>query len=362
MDVADICDRLNECAAELARELLPNGHKSGAYWMASGIADTGRSASLAVHISGGSVGHWRDHGNAAPGEDHGDMLDLVMLTRTGGDKRAAVEWAKSYLGIQDDFRPGRPAELSAEEKARRVEEARQREAEREEAAAKQREEKAKNARWRFLQGTELAGTPAAAYLEGRGINPGAGWPRSLRYHPQLWFSPLEQKLPAMVAAIYDAAGTHIGTHRTYLHHWEGRGWGKVDHANAKMVLGSAWGGFIPINKGASGKSMRDMREGEPVYVTEGIEDALSVRMAKPEARIICAIFLGNVGAIVLPPAARELVLVADRDDNEKAQATLEKVIRQQQARGLTMRLVVPPPGMKDINDWLRSPASGRRSA
>ena len=151
-------------------------------------------------------------------------------------------------------------------------------------------------------------------------------------------------------AIYRADGAQIGTHRTFLQNGR-RGWSKIDSPNAKMVLGNMWGGFIPIQKGSSGKPMAKMAEGEPVYVTEGIEDALVVRMMKPEARIIAAIALGNVGAIVLPPAARRLVIVADRDTKAKAQEQLERSIAQQQARGLDVRLVMPPVGIKDMNEW-----------
>lgn len=356
MDVREIAERLNDRAEELAPELLPNGHRSGNYWMASGIADTGRGASLYVPLRGQNVGHWRDQGSCAAGEEHGDMLDLVQMKQTGGDKAAAVAWAKSYLGISDDFTPGQQPKEDAEERERREAEARERAAKREEAAAKEREDKARNARFRWLKGEALAGTPAAHYLRGRQITTGESgeWPGSLRYHPKMQFRPLDLELPAMLGAIFDAAGTHIGTHRTFLQMVDGAGWRKIDHPNAKMVLGNVGGGFIPINKGASGKSMADMPEGEPVYVTEGIEDALCVRMLKPEARIIAAISLGNIGAVVLPPAARELVVVADRDDNPQAQDRLERSIAQQQARGLTVRLVLPPPGIKDINDWVRA--------
>ena len=115
---------------------------------------------------------------------------------------------------------------------------------------------------------------------------------------------------------------------------------------------------MPIHKGRSGVSMAQMAEGEPVYVTEGIEDAIAVRMAKPEARIVAAISLPNIGAILLPPAARRLVVVADRDDKAEAQDALERAIAQQQARGLEVSLVMPPPGFKDVNDWLRGQGAG----
>jgi hypothetical protein len=88
-----------------------------------------------------------------------------------------------------------------------------------------------------------------------------------------------------------------------------------------------------------------------------------VRMMKPEARIIAAISLGNIGAIVLPEAARRLVVVCDRDDKPAAVDQLERSIGRQQARGLSVETVFPPVPHKDMNDWLRAwNAEVRRTA
>lgn len=351
LSVAEIADRLNEQAAALAPDLLPNGRRAGNKWMFSGVADTGRSESAWVHLSGAKIGHWFDMGNAAPGEDKGDMIDLLRL-RLGLDAKGAIAEAKRRLGIEDDFRPGNrpdPAEMERRAAASRARaEAREREDQAE------REAKARRAKALYLSGRPIEGTPAELYLEGRAIVAGGKWPGALRFHPEVWNRDEGCKIPAMLAAIYNADGQQTGTHRTYLQAAAGRGWVKIDSPTAKKVLGSMWHGFVPINKGSSGQPMRAMPEGEPVYVTEGIEDALVVRMMKPDARIIAAISLGNMGALVLPPAARRLVIVADRDTKPKAQEQLERSIAQQQARGMDVRLVMPPAPHKDINDWWRA--------
>lgn len=351
--VEEIADRLNSLAPSLAPELLPNGHRSGNKWMASGIADTGRSASLYVHLTGPSIGHWRDLGNCPAGEEKGDMLDLLRL-RLGLDARGAVQEAKARLGIHDSYEPGARPDPAA--LARRAEEARERAEARAQAEAQEREARARGARALYLKGSAIAGTPVEAYLIGRRlVQPdGLGWPNALRFGAEVWNRELGVKVPAMLAPIYDAAGKHIGTHRTYLQACSRRGWTKLDSPNAKMVLGGMWGGFVPINKGSSGKPMAQMPEGEPVYVTEGIEDALVVRMMRPEARIVAAISLANMGGIVLPPAARRLVLVCDRDSKPAAQDALERSIGRQQARGLDVQLVLPPLPHKDMNEWLVS--------
>lgn len=368
IDVAEICERLNGCAEVLARELLPNGKRQGNYWVFSGIEDHGQSFSAYVILKGANQGHWKDEGNAAPGEERGDMLDLVQLKVANGDKRVAVAWAKSHLGIAEEFHPGQKYEPSREERERRAAEARARQERQEAERAREREAKARQARALWLSGEALGtNTAAARYLAGRAIAPVESWPRSLRFRPDVWCVATSSKQPAMLASVIDASGEQIGCHRTYLQPGPRgapgtiRGWRKLDIPKPKMMLGNKRGGFISISKGASGKPMRAMPEGEPVYVTEGIEDALCVRMLKPEARIVAAIDLGNVGAMVLPERARRLILVADRDDIPKALATLERSIAQQQARGIVVEFVLPPAGIKDINDWIRAPAETRRA-
>ena len=79
----------------------------------------------------------------------------------------------------------------------------------------------------------------------------------------------------------------------------------------------------------------------------------------PAARIVAAISLPNMGGIVLPATAKRVVLVCDRDEGARAQEALERSIAAQQARGLTVERVLPPVGIKDINDWVRALARGR---
>jgi hypothetical protein len=352
--VSQIAKKYNALAATEGPRLLPHGHKVGTKWMFSGIPDNGLSASAWLHLAGPSQGRWFDAGNCAAGEEKGDMLDLLRLKECGGDMAAAVREAKRILGY-DDAPPanGQQRRLSEAKKQQRIAdaqralEARERKFELEQAGR----ERAARALW--LGGGPIMGTPAESYLFARGLKPGpAGrWPGSLRYRTDLPHAPSQTRFPALLAAGFNVAGRQCFVHRIWLARRAGR-WGKIDYEPPKMALGPVLGNFVPINKGASGKAMGAMPEGEPIYVTEGVEDALVVWMARPEFRIIAAVNLGNIGALVLPPAARRLVIVADRDQKPKAVDTLERVIAKQQARGLQVDLVMPPVGCKDLNDWL----------
>lgn len=360
-DTAHVVDMINGMATELAAELLPNGRKAGNRWMFSGIADTGASESAWVNLSGNRIGHWCDMGNAATGEERGDMIDLLRI-KLGLTPGQAFEEARRRLGMPTT---GAPVQLSQAEKQRRADEARKRAEARERDEAAQRLKKAKRAQFLWIGAQPIAGTPAARYLRGRGLVPGksAIYPGSYRFAPEAFHGELHEKLPALVISIVTAEGQHIGTHRIFLAQDDMGRWGKLRRGTAKMVLGNFWGGFIPVNKGKSGKSMRDMPESEPIYVCEGPEDAVAIRMIKPDARIICSVSLPNIGAIVLPKQARNLVIVADRDEKPTARDALEAAIAKQQARGVAVSIVMPPKEangrpVKDINDWVLALTQG----
>lgn len=362
-DTAHVVDLINGMAYELATELLPNGRKAGQRWMFSGIADTGASESAWVNLSGARIGHWCDMGNAMSGEERGDMVDLLRL-KLGLDQRQAFEEARRRLGMPTT---GAPVQLSQAEKQRRADEARKRAEAREADEQAERLKKAKRARFLWIGAQPIAGTPAARYLRGRGLLPGrAGiYPNSYRFAPEAYHGELQEKLPALVMSIATPEGQHIGTHRIFLAQDDAGRWGKLRRGMAKMVLGNMWGGFIPVNRGKSGKPMSAMPEGEPIYVCEGPEDAVAIRMIKPDARIICAVALGNIGAIVLPKQAQDLIIVADRDDKPAARDALEAAIAKQQARGVAVSIVMPPKEangrpVKDINDWVLALTGGGR--
>lgn len=354
LSVADIEQKLRDRVDSLALQLLPNARKDGNYLKVGSIQGE-PGGSLVIHLQGQNQGLWSDYA----GTDRGDMLDLIERTQGLADKGAAVAWAKDFLGLADEW-TGPARQLSPEEKEQRAEEARARAEERAAKEAEEKTAKIRGAKALYLHrlSAPIAGTPVERYLIGRGLTRGKlpDWPGVLRFHPEVYNKRLQVKVPAMLAAIYLADGTHVATHRTFLQEVRGQGshttWGKLDVEKPKMVLGPMWGGFVPINKGSSRKSMRHMAEGEPIYVTEGIENALVVRMKKPEARIVCAVSLGNIGAMVLPAAARRLIVCADRDLKPAAQEALELSIAAQQARGIHVGLVMPPVGYNDLNDWL----------
>ncbi len=334
----------HELAAELARrapalvaELLPHGHREGAEWRCGSLAgEAGKS--LAVHLFGSRAGVWSDF---ASGEA-GDALDLVAAVRSGRNMRDAMAWARAWLGRPEQAAPARVVPSGRAPTGPDDDQA----------------ERRRKALALFLAAPEgIACTPVALYLAGRGIDLAelGRAPRALRFHTDAWCGEVRQGLPAMLAAITNGAGEHVATHRTWLAQDAAGQWRKAALQEPKKTLGSYAGGFIPLQRGASGKPMRTAPEGEAVAIAEGIETALSVALACPELRVIAAVSLGNMARIVLPAAVRTVIVCADNDgaENDSAARALAGAVAAFGKGGRRVRLARPPVG-KDFNDTLQA--------
>jgi hypothetical protein len=346
----------------LAAELLPNGHKAGRFWQTSSVDDykTG-SYSLKVDLSGHSRGLWRDFGLAKGQRGAGgSMLDLIAETRCNGDIAAAFRWAKSWLGIEQMDR------ATLERARERIEVERVR-SERDVAEQVERRQRQVRSLWHGRDIMPLPRSPAEAYLRGRQIDLSTlgHAPGSIRYRPDVWCPERKGKFPAMLACIMGLDGSLVGVHRTYLdigawdHATRSGRVVKAKVADAKLTLGASLGGHIPLWKGACKRTLRDIAEGTDVYVSEGIEDGLSVALASPDRRVIAGVSLSKLPALDLPPQMGALVFIGQNDPpGGKAAEAFERAIEAHQRAGRTVRLMMPPPDYKDWNDVLTGKKMG----
>jgi hypothetical protein len=238
-------------------------------------------------------------------------------------------------------------------------------------AARDNERRQKRAAALWMGGDPIADTPAEAYLVSRKIDlrPLGKMPGALRWRPDIGHPELKGKGPnqnaAMVACIRSIDGMILGVHRTYL---DISGWDASARCgvtklggvkDAKLTLGPTLGGHIPLWKGANAAPLRDVPPGTDIYMSEGIEDGLSVAMASPSRRVIAGVSLSKLGSVALPPQMGKLVLIGQRDpEGSAAQDALEKAIAAHQEQGRQVSLMMPPPGFKDFNDVL----TGKRMA
>jgi hypothetical protein len=320
----------------LCEQLLAAGKPKGSYWTCGGI-DNEPGGSLWVHLSGSKAGRWQD---AATGE-FGDALDLVAACIARGDKKAAYRWACAWLGIGDGMPVAQREPVPSRARAP--------------AADPDGDRRRRAALRLYLEARpSLADTPAASYLAHRGIDLGAlgRQPRALRFHPSLQHRS-GRAFPAMIAAINDSTGAHVATHRIWLQQNEAGAWIKARVEDPKMTLGSCVGGSIHLWRGASGKPLREAATDEEIFIGEGIETCLSVVIACPEFRNLCAVSLGNMGSVVLPPQIRRVILAADNDVKPKTQAAFQRVIERHLDAGREVRIARAAVG-NDFNDALRA--------
>lgn len=334
-DAGAVSAMLARAVERLAPALLSAGKRRGHYWTC-GSVDNEAGGSLFVHLSGPRAGNWQD---SATGE-FGDALDLIAATQCRGDLKAAYRWACAWLGLADgEARVRNPAPRPA---AR--------------AEAEPDDDRRRRAALRiWLEARpSLAGTGAEAYLLARGIDLGrlGRQPRALRYHPGLRHAPSGRTLPAMVAAISDMDGAHRATHRTYLD-CDGGAWRKARVESPKMVLGGFAGGSVRLWRGASRKPLREAPADDLVVIGEGIETCLSIVLAVPEYRVLCAVSLDNMGAIALPPQVTRVILAADNDTKPAARRAFDRAVSRHLDAGRVVRVARPEIG-NDFNDTLQA--------
>lgn len=335
-DIALVVRGLAYRVTELCERVLPDGRKEGHEWVAG--PPGGR---VRVHLTGAKAGVWAVFAST----ERGDALDLVAYALYGGDKKAAWRWALNWLGLDT---------AAAPEVRERIRNTPAPDAEAEAAKA------AGNARKLWLKGKPLPGTPAAAYLAGRGLDLAelGKVPGALRFHPTAFCAETGGPMPAMLGMVRRFT-EQVAVHRTYLAQRPDGTWGKAKLDSAKKVLGLYRGGFIPLWRGASGKPIAEHPEGDTLAIAEGIEDALTVALHQPTWRVIAAISVSNFAQLQLPPSAIDLVLVWDRDGENphvrNARKAAERALLEQ---GRSVRTITPEQGFKDFNEWHQALRAG----
>lgn len=363
VEIAEIARDLNARVDGVVSKIGLAGQRQGHDFVAYNPTRADHNlGSFRVCIAGPKQGMWAEF--AETGRDGrvvaGDALDLVAYCLFGGDKRPAIRWARQWLGLDPipggDLKRTRP---TGEQLAARAE-GTQAKAEGTTAAFAFRT-------WLGCQ-KNIDGTPADLYLRGRGIElarftRASGKQRHigpLRYHPALPNKESGKCWPALVAGISSPTGQIVAIHRTWLEVCRH----KVQKAplkDPKMTLGRYRGGAIRLWRGESGKAMNQAPEGDVVAIAEGIEDALTIALEDPTLRVLAAVAISNMGAILLPPGIGTVFLVADNDaPGSPAARALDAAARRFKAQGRAVKIVRPPEGAKDVNQVLqKGMADGR---
>lgn len=228
--------------------------------------------------------------------------------------------------------------------------------------ARKRRENINAAHRIWSESEPIDGSPAARYLEGRGLV--GPFPETLRYHPRLACrfedteTGKERRLlrKALVAQVMAPAGDLVTLHRIYLDELEdgavvkARG---IPADDVKKLHGSPQDGAIRL-----------ARRAPSLVLVEGIETGLAVlqslRPVRP-ATVWAAISAGQLLRVAFPPDWRpaEVVIFADHDRpkwNERlgrwiepaGQSKAEAAARRFSDMGVPARVAIP----KEPGDWL----------
>lgn len=367
-----LLDRIEDIVHRFCNPGAKSFRKGDRYFMLNpGRAD--RSVgSFYVTMSGPYAGQWRDY--AVPGADgRGDVIDLIGLALSIRSPAEKFKVAREFLGLDTEDPAAR---RRREEHAARMKAERER---RKAALAEEQKKTRKLAAAIWLSGqADLAGTPVDHYLHNRGIDLArlSHMPGAIRFHPACRYYFTEEAIdpetgevqtrtrwrpmPAMLTAF--AMGREIiDCHRTYLEKVDGR-WVKARLDDAKKVFGDYTGGSARLSGelGPRGGhlTLRQAPPGARVFITEGIENALSLAMLRalrglPPAYIIAAGMIWNMGRVELPPEIASVTLAADNDQGEQAKAALADAIELHSAKGREVRVWRSDVPGEDLNDALR---------
>ncbi len=372
--IEEIKERLIERIDDFAYRYAPpakdsyEDKKKGRYFTLNPGRPDRNVGSFCIQLTGSKAGNWQDF---ATGQ-HGDVFDLIGLSLGITNMADQIKEARSFLGLRTDS----PEDARMREVAVAAARARRAAAEAEEKREAERDRRRAEAMWLAAE-PKIRGTPVDLYLKERGIDLATigHQPRALRYLAKCRYKFEDRKTgeliefdaPAMVAAMTNLAGRIVAVHRTWLAIDPDTGrWGKIriPHPSKPDVLLKAkkvfaWGEGCAIRlssglgpKGGKGAPLNRCPPGTRVYIAEGIETALSARILRPDARVLAAYSLSNMGRVGLPREVSEVVLITDHDLAPQALAQLNEAIAQHQAEGRTVRVWKSDRPGEDLNDAL----------
>lgn len=310
-DAAELAQRLARDAEAVCRTYLSNGRREGHYWLVGDVANTpGRS--LYVRLRGpesgkGAAGKWTD----AATSEHGDLLDIVRLSRNLAGVGEAMDEARLFLSLPrpEPTKPI-PAPRSSPEASRRL----------------------------YSMAQLVRGTLAEDYLRQRGITADLRV-LPLRFHPSCYYQTGEhgprESRPALLAAVTDLDGTITGVHRTWLDPAQAT---KAQLSTPRKAMGQLLGNGVRFGIG------RDV-----LAVGEGLETVLSPRSVLPTMPMIAALSSAHLAALLFAPGLRRLYVL--RDNDRAGRRAVKQLRDREDLRGIELRELVPVQG--DFNADLR---------
>ena len=319
-DLDAIVVRLRETAEIWVPRLFPNGRRVGDEWRLANIrgAPPRKQGSCIITLKGEHAGDWHDFDGSQGG---GPLSATEELT--GHKGRDLFAYAAELAG----WSPGAPIRQAPPPKA----------------AAKPERDTTREIAFILDHAGPIAGTPAAAYLRGRGLAVPDG--ADLLAHADLTHWETKSGFPALIGVVRDRADETIAIHRTYLQ-LDAAQPDKVAKApvsKPRMVLGKNGGGAVRL---------APVSNSGVLALSEGIETGLAVMNACPGLAVWAALSTSGLEQIQLPAQATRIIILADHDASGAGLRAAETAARRLRTEGREIAIALPPRSGEDFNDLL----------
>ena len=362
-DLPEIKQALKDRIEDVCRKLLPDGRREADKWVSHNpmVADDIR------HLPALKVGLIREKGawRCWRHGDHGDVLMLIAFTQST-DLKGALQWARDFLGLR--------AMSLAEREAMRMQAAAKakREAEENRKARNNKLEKAKELFFLRANDTAAARNHAWDYFRARHcpleyvqwLNretfrfsnssewwKGAKWGFRDGHKIKTQEGP---RFPAIHSGMRQATGIVTCCHVTFLDPVRPE---KAPVDPPKLMYGEALGAVIEVATGGL-HSVPFWHDNPlvpgPLVLCEGIETALSLAIAIPEARVWAGGSMAGMGSAPVGLACvSDITLARDNNaGNPQALQQLAACIQKLEAHGKPLAFMNSHVG-DDFNDLIK---------
>lgn len=362
-DLPEIKQALKDRIEDLCRRLLPDGNRVGRFWISHNpvTGDYSQSPEFKVPLDR-DKGAWIDWRTG----EKGDVIGLVQYL-TGGDFKAAMDFAREFLGLRS---------MSPEQRrdmARRAEDAR-RNAEKTEQERRLKRMGQAEKLWNsgYQDGSNsTAEALARAYFSARQIPLNAIPNRDLqtfRYaHAQEYWARAQfrhengrrvkvqdgPKYPAVLSAMRLPSGQISAVHMTFLSPLGPQKLETAKGESAKIMFGEAFGAVIRISHGPEGEPPETACQAHPVLIGEGIETTASVSIGAPEARAwACGSLAGMMRAPIWLPCVSAVIILKDHFKHKTTEKQYGDMMRELATHGKPLVEMESHIG-NDFNDLMK---------
>jgi hypothetical protein len=337
-DLPEIKQGLKDRIDALCLKLLPDGRRQGRLWVAHNpvTMDHAQSPEFKVALNR-DIGAWIDWRTG----EKGDVIRLVEYCAAGGDFRAALDWARDFLGLRHMSAADRHQMAARALQARQDAERRENDNRIKRAAAAEKlwmtgfqdgamsTAEAYARRYFAARAIPLEQIPNRDVATMRFAEAAEFWPRAqYRYVDGLQRKVKDgPKYPAVLSAMRLPTGQVSAVHLTFLDPLGPRKLQTEKDENAKLMRGEAKGAVIRISHGPEGEPPETAREAHPVIIGEGIETTASVAIEAPIARAWAAGSLSNMAnAPVWLPCVSSIVLLKDHFKSKTTEKQWDQVL------------------------------------